>query len=139
MKNGAKVLIKHKKSNKYLLQLRDNKPDIPNPNVWGSLGGGIEEGEEPLEALKRELKEESNIEIYNIRLLGAIKDELVVGNKTYPVTGHFFLAYTDYDLDKIEIYEGRKVDYFSLEEIEDMDNLASTTAKVINLYKDILK
>ena len=46
------------KDEKFLLQLRDNKPNIPYPNTWAFFGGGVEEGEKHEEALKRELKEE---------------------------------------------------------------------------------
>ena len=64
--DGAKVFIKNKKLGKYLFVLRDDKLGIPNPNCWGLLGGGINLGEEPLQALKREIKEEVNIELYEI-------------------------------------------------------------------------
>lgn len=41
-----------------LLQLRDNKPEIPYPNCWGTFGGQIEEGELPDAAIMREIEEE---------------------------------------------------------------------------------
>jgi len=88
--DGAKVFIKNKKLGKYLFQLRDDKPDIPNPNCWGLFGGGIKQGEVPLEALKRELREEMNIEIYDIKLLDSHDVVLRVENKPYTVTGNIF-------------------------------------------------
>lgn len=45
---------------KYLMQLRDDIPNIVYPGVWGFFGGHIEPGEEPEIALKRELIEEIN-------------------------------------------------------------------------------
>ncbi len=47
----------------FLLQLRDAKPDIWYPDSWGLFGGGVEPGEDPLEALKRELREELELDI----------------------------------------------------------------------------
>ncbi|NDJ54430.1 MAG: NUDIX domain-containing protein [Chloroflexi bacterium] len=41
-----------------LLQLRDDDPAIEFPNCWTVLGGHVEEGESPDEAIRRELMEE---------------------------------------------------------------------------------
>lgn len=43
---------------RYLLQIRDDKPEILHPGAFGLFGGGIEEGEAPEEAMRRELTEE---------------------------------------------------------------------------------
>lgn len=45
---------------KYLMQLRDDIPNIVYPGVWGFFGGHLESGETPAIALKRELIEEIN-------------------------------------------------------------------------------
>ena len=46
----------------YLLQHRDDKPDIWYPGHWGCFGGSVDPGETPLEALHRELYEELELE-----------------------------------------------------------------------------
>ena len=43
---------------RYLMQHRDDLPGIFFPGFWGCFGGGIEPGENPAEALRRELAEE---------------------------------------------------------------------------------
>ena len=43
---------------RYLLQLRDDLPQIWYPDHWGLFGGGIDAGESPEDALRRELMEE---------------------------------------------------------------------------------
>jgi 8-oxo-dGTP diphosphatase len=44
-----------------LLQLRDNIPTIRFANYWGCIGGGIEQGETPEQAVLREVDEELGI------------------------------------------------------------------------------
>ena len=46
----------------YLLQHRDDKPDIWYPDHWGCFGGSVDPGEAPLDALHRELYEELELE-----------------------------------------------------------------------------
>jgi 8-oxo-dGTP diphosphatase len=44
-----------------LLQLRDDKPGLRYPNMWTLFGGAVEEGENPADAILRELHEELEI------------------------------------------------------------------------------
>lgn len=48
---------------RYLMQLRDSKPEIFYPAHWGCFGGAVEPGESPAEALRRELREETGFEM----------------------------------------------------------------------------
>jgi 8-oxo-dGTP pyrophosphatase MutT (NUDIX family) len=48
---------------RYLLQLRDQKPDIFYPGHWGLFGGAIETEEDPAVGLKRELNEELCLDV----------------------------------------------------------------------------
>ena len=41
-----------------LLQLRDDKPTIATPNMWGLFGGSVEAGEKPFDGALREIAEE---------------------------------------------------------------------------------
>jgi 8-oxo-dGTP pyrophosphatase MutT (NUDIX family) len=43
---------------RYVMQLRDNIPNIFYPGYWGCFGGAVDPGESSLQALKRELEEE---------------------------------------------------------------------------------
>ncbi|MFA6437463.1 MAG: NUDIX domain-containing protein [Candidatus Paceibacterota bacterium] len=140
IKNGAKVFIKNKKLSKYLFFLRDNKPSIPNPNMWGILGGAIEDGEKPIEALEREIKEESNIKIYNIKELGrkVVMHIIKNGGKEQIITGKeifVFLAETKASLSEIELYEGQRLEYFTIEEALNQDNLALPIREIIIEFK----
>lgn len=48
---------------RYVMQLRDALPHIFYPGHWGCFGGAVEGSEEPLEALRRELREELSIDL----------------------------------------------------------------------------
>jgi 8-oxo-dGTP diphosphatase len=43
---------------RFLLQLRDDKPEIINPGVWGTFGGELEPYETPEDGFLREIEEE---------------------------------------------------------------------------------
>jgi len=54
-----------------LLARRKNDPDA---GLWDTPGGFVEEGEEPLEALERELREETGLQVEPGSFLGAYTD-----------------------------------------------------------------
>lgn len=61
MKKSAGAFITYNK--KLLMLLRDNNPDIADPNCWQLIGGDSEPGEIPTKTLIREVEEETNIQV----------------------------------------------------------------------------
>jgi 8-oxo-dGTP pyrophosphatase MutT (NUDIX family) len=57
---------------RYLMQLRDQRPDIWYPDHWGFFGGSLDGGETPLQALCRELAEELELHIRDARQIARI-------------------------------------------------------------------
>ena len=47
---------------RYLMQLRDPKPEILLPDHWALFGGSVDPGETAAEAIRRELREELRFE-----------------------------------------------------------------------------
>jgi 8-oxo-dGTP diphosphatase len=136
MLNGAKVFIKNRNSNEFLFHLRDNKPNIPNPNKWSLFGGGIEENEIPKEALKRELLEEIGINIDNLVLLNVFKIKQEVNKKIFSIKIHLFK--TEVDSKTIgTLTEGQKAEWFTLDEILKQDLVPQLKA-IITKYNSIL-
>ncbi|MEI6775084.1 MAG: NUDIX domain-containing protein [bacterium] len=134
--DGAKIFIKNDKLDKYLFVLRDNKPNIPNPNMWGLFGGGIELGEDPAETIKRELLEETNIDVFDIKKIYAKNVCHNVQGKEYNITGYYFIGKTHVNnVSKVILHEGQKVSFFSLEEIVKKKNVAPSIKELILLCK----
>lgn len=55
---NAAVALLVLEDGRYVMQLRDNIPNIFYPGHWGCFGGAVDPGESSLQALKRELREE---------------------------------------------------------------------------------
>jgi 8-oxo-dGTP diphosphatase len=60
-KNAIAVIVD--KDNKFLLLKRSDEPKQWMPSKWALVGGGVEKDESPEEACKREVKEETGLEI----------------------------------------------------------------------------
>jgi 8-oxo-dGTP diphosphatase len=60
-KNAVAIIVN--KDNKFLLLKRSDDPKMWMPSKWALVGGAIEKGESPEEAVKREIQEEIGLEI----------------------------------------------------------------------------
>lgn len=60
-KNAVAIIVNA--DNKFLLLKRSDDPKIWQPSKWALVGGGIEKGETPEKAVKREIEEEIGLEI----------------------------------------------------------------------------
>ncbi len=98
--------------NKVLLFKRSPE-ETTNPGKYGMLGGHIEKGESPEEALRREIKEEAGVELGSFKKLKTYELDDVQLNVFY--TNEFDTE--NIKLDKKE-HTGKK--FFSLEELDEM-------------------
>lgn len=93
---------------KVLLLQRDHSPNIKNPGLWQFPGGGVEVGEKPDEAIRRELEEEICLVPKMINFLG----ELFPGRYLY----HAPLS--EAEAHKIKKgSEGKDLEFFFLSEL----------------------
>ena len=123
----AAIILENDKC-EFLLYLRDNKPGIPYPGEWDLIGGHVEEGETPEEALVREVKEELDFDL---------KDYIFFreyycgeGDDAYPNIKLIYSGRFNIPLEEITLLEGDRPAYFSAEELKNI--------KIANIQKKIL-
>jgi 8-oxo-dGTP diphosphatase len=114
-----------------LLQERDEYAPV-EPEKWGMVGGGVEPGEDPVAAARRELEEET----------GVVRDDLVLlGSWELPCQLHvtdqvaLFTARTSLTDDDIDCTEGRQIVFVDPAVVADLD-LTGTTR---TLYPLVLR
>ena len=117
---------------KFLLQLRDQKQGIFYPGVWGLFGGSVDDGEKPIDALKRELFEEIGLEIKDAKLLFSWNHD------KYNSILHFFLVPLTVELEKLCLNEGQGMDLFSIEQIKRLPITPSLKKNIHKIKQNIL-
>lgn len=117
--------------NKLLLMLRDDKPDIPDPNMWCLIGGTEEPGELPFQTFLRECEEEMGVEPKNWRHLmtkPTRKGEL------------FFSRLNEAEFKQIRLGdEGQELRFFEFEEIEGIPLAGVSTRILYKEYRELLE
>jgi 8-oxo-dGTP diphosphatase len=106
---GAGIILLNS-NNEVLLLLRDNKIEIPFPNMWDIPGGKVEDGESPEQAVRREMMEEMSI-----KNLGEINLFKIL--KTENLTDNIFWKRLNLNPKVIDLKEGQRIEYFNLERI----------------------
>jgi 8-oxo-dGTP pyrophosphatase MutT (NUDIX family) len=116
------------KDGKMLLQHRSD--DAPrNPGLWGLFGGGIEEGETPIEAVRRETMEELEYRLNDPRFISIEESDIQ--------TVHLFIE--EYDGSPLVQHEGKGMGWFTLDEALLLDISAVRRASFERLRDRLIK
>ncbi|MHB8375628.1 MAG: NUDIX hydrolase [Dehalococcoidia bacterium] len=100
---------------RFLLQHRDDRPDIINPGMWSTFGGHLEPYETPEEGFLREIEEElawrpSRCELFEAGVCACDGREHLV---------YDFAAPLDVSPDALELHEGQAMGWFSPDALPD--------------------
>lgn len=98
------------RENKFLMQLRDNIPNIIAPGCWALFGGHLEPGETPEIAVRREVMEEISYPLTNFKKFGIYSDEKVVR--------YVFQAPLLVPVSQLVLSEGWDLDLLTAEDID---------------------
>lgn len=129
------VLFIINEDNEILMQLRSDF------NQWGFPGGAMELGESFEETARRELKEETNLDIIDMELIEVMsgKDtyrEYPNGDKLYDITAIFVITKFRGNL-KVNDDESKQLAWFDIKDLP--INMTSHTKNYLTKYGDILK
>ncbi len=119
---------------KVLMQLRTDY------NQWGFPGGAMELGESFEETAMRELKEETNLDIKDMKLIKVLsgKDtyrEYPNGDKLYDITALFVITKYDGEL-KVNDDESKSFDWFSIDDLP--KNMTQHTINYVEKFGNTL-
>lgn len=118
----------------YLMQHRDNVPSIWYPGRWGCFGGAVDEGEDPVEALRRELYEELNFSITKAVYFTRFDFDLrTIGKGTY-YRIYYVVPMSLGERERVVLHEGQGVQAFSGEELLNEMRLAPYDAFALFLF-----
>lgn len=102
---------------KLVIQLRDDKSDLLFPAHWATLGGAIEAGETPDEAMSRELTEEIE-PVPPVTFWRCMEHQFEDSGKHHTVENHIYVGDLPCPLNEIKLYEGQRLAAFSKHEID---------------------
>ncbi len=128
MKQVAKAIIHQKEE--FLLQLRDNRPEIAYPNCWSFFGGEIEPGETPWQALKREIEEELEWVPQTGEFLW------LFGDQKHACTLHFFSVKFSGERKNLCLHEGQALSWFTAEKIRRLKKIQKDVIDQINQFEE---
>jgi 8-oxo-dGTP pyrophosphatase MutT (NUDIX family) len=108
---------------RYLLQLRDDIPPIWYPGHWGLFGGSVDGDETEIEALRRELREELELEIEDARLFVGFDFDLKPAGLSRYFRNYYEVTVSRSALPRLVLHEGVELGILSGDEALALPNV----------------
>jgi 8-oxo-dGTP pyrophosphatase MutT (NUDIX family) len=131
---NAALIVLYDQNKRILLQHRTMDAERL-PDYWAFFGGGIKNGEKPVEAVKRETMEELQYELKNPILF--LERDFKLPN----AEGHLYIFVEPFygDKESLKLCEGQGWGWFSIDEIDDrkmLDHDKEIAKKIIDGIRD---
>ena len=92
---------------RYVMQERDLKPGIFFPGYLSLFGGVLEHGEQPEQGLRRELREELELEVDVLKPFGTVAVDWTKAGLPAAVRWYFQADISDERLNRLKVHEGQ--------------------------------
>ena len=99
------------------MQLRDQRPDIWYPGCWGCFGGALENGEDPLTAVRRELREELELSLREAHQVARMDFDFVPVGLGKACRVYFLVEIAVDVLPRLVLHEGQRMEALSYEQL----------------------
>jgi 8-oxo-dGTP pyrophosphatase MutT (NUDIX family) len=104
---------------RYLMQLRDDIPRIFYPGHWGCFGGAVGPGEEPVQALARELAEELEMQATGVEEFVRLDFDLRKLGQKQCYRTYYEIKVTEDEVSRFVLHEGAEMRLFAPAELFD--------------------
>ncbi|MDQ3098817.1 MAG: NUDIX domain-containing protein [bacterium] len=128
----ANVFVKRGSS---LLMLRRSLAKTYLPGYVQPIGGKVHLDEDPLTCVKRELMEEAQIEVKNLRLKAIVTENKSKEDKTYQTNWQIFQFIGEYEGTTVGTTDEGELMWLSVEEIK-KEKVADSIASILDLLID---
>jgi len=121
---------------RYLMQHRDSTPEIWYPDHWGCFGGAVHNGEDPRDALRREVYEELEFELGDATYFTRFDFDLTGLQMGRYYRIYYVVAMTLAELGGVVLHEGNDVQAFSGETVLNTLRVTPYDAFAMFLYHE---
>lgn len=125
---------------RYLFQLRDNKPGLPLRNHWALFGGEVEEGEDGLKAILREIEEELKYRASGCTWFHEAIYILPRHHRRIMRKAYYIISIQPEEVEDMNLCEGTDMRLMTIEQLLVLPNIAPWDLSVVILHarKNIL-
>lgn len=128
---AMKAVILNDKNEILIIQESSKDPSRSHVGKWDVPGGRLNFGEDPFEGLRREVKEETNLNVDIMKPLGVSHWRPQKNNENWYIVATFMLCKTKSIEVKISNFEHDNFKWVNIQELKNYE-VIPTTMKVLN-------